>query len=276
MNYRVIVPCFSSNSQDRLFPEPPPFAMDRIDLHTHSSCSDGTLSPAGIVDWAVESGLRVVALTDHDTMAGVEEAQLQGRRRGIEVVPGVELSVWHEETPLHLLGYWARPDDPVLEARLQWIQNARDERNNRILAKLDRLGIAIEMEELRQLGAADQLGRPHFARLLVAKGVVRNVEQAFSMYLRRGAVAYVERRRFAAQEAIAAISRAGGLPVLAHPGRVNTLHRGLSHGTVDHSHPQGIARCNPEDLPDMVPTPAAEGDPAAPVQFLRFNENTVH
>ena len=176
------------------------------------------MSPAEVVDWAVTSGLKVMALTDHDTMAGVVAALARGRKKGIEVVPGVELSVRHDSTPIHLLGYWPQPDDIGLQQRLQRIQTARKERNDRIVAKLNRLGIAVRMEELRQGAADGQIGRPHIARLLVAKGVVRDVNQAFAIYLRRGAAAYAERSRFEAGEAIAAIHGAGGMAVLAHPG----------------------------------------------------------
>ncbi|MCF6291244.1 MAG: PHP domain-containing protein [Desulfobacterales bacterium] len=195
--------------------------MEYIDLHTHSSCSDGTMSPAAVVDWAATSGLKVMALTDHDTMAGVAAALARGRKKGIEVVPGVELSVRHGPTPIHLLGYWPQPDDIGLRQRLQGIQAARQERNQRIVARLNRLGIAVRMEELRQAAADGQIGRPHIARLLVAKGVVKDVNQAFAIYLRRGAAAYVERSRFEANEAIAVIQRAGGMAVLAHPGQLD-------------------------------------------------------
>ncbi len=196
--------------------------MEYIDLHTHSSCSDGTLRPAEVVDWAATSGLKVMALTDHDTMAGVAAALARGREKGVEVVPGVELSVRHGATAVHLLGYWLQPDDSGLQQRLQRIQAARQERNQQILAKLNRLGIALRMADLRKISATGQIGRPHIARLLVARGVVRDVNQAFAIYLRRGGVAYAERRRFEAGEAIAAIHRAGGISVLAHPGQLDS------------------------------------------------------
>ncbi|OGQ94119.1 MAG: hypothetical protein A2521_13405 [Deltaproteobacteria bacterium RIFOXYD12_FULL_57_12] len=198
---------------------------DLIDLHTHSTCSDGTMTPSNLVDHARNSGLKVIALTDHDTVAGTAEAVAQGRLRGIEVIPGIEVSAWHDGVSMHILGYWLRPDDEQLLARLARLQEARHVRNLRIVENLQRLGIAISMEELQQEAGGGQLGRPHIARLLVAKKIVRHADQAFALYLRRGAVAYAERFKYKADEAIAMIREAGGLAVLAHPALLDSSLR---------------------------------------------------
>lgn len=191
--------------------------MAFIDLHVHSTYSDGALTPAGLVDLANEIGLGAIALTDHDTAAGLDEALRHGERRGVEVIPGIEISSWHGAVPLHILGYWFRPDDPVFRGKLVRIQEGRRTRNMRIIENLNRLGIEVTVNELKRYSEYGQTGRPHIARLLVDKGVVRTVDQAFAKYLKRGAAAYAERFKYGAGEAISLIRGAGGITVLAHP-----------------------------------------------------------
>lgn len=191
--------------------------MDYIDLHTHSTYSDGIMQPAELVDFAAGVGLKAIALTDHDTMDGVAEALTAGRSREIEVVPGIEISAWHEGVSMHILGYWLKHDDPQLLTRLAGIQAARRTRNAHIIANLNRMGIDVSMAELADYSLCGQTGRPHIASLLVAKGVVPDRGKAFALYLRKGAAAYAERFRFGAAEAIPMIREAGGLAVLAHP-----------------------------------------------------------
>ncbi|MDH5298281.1 MAG: PHP domain-containing protein [Desulfobulbaceae bacterium] len=189
--------------------------MDAIDLHTHSTCSDGTLTPGEIIELAREKGLKAVALTDHDTTVGIDEALAKGTALGIEVLPGVEISASHGNQAMHLLGYGFRHHDPQLQDRLRVLQTARHDRNCRILANLNALGIPVEWSELPS--TTGQIGRPHIARLLTAKGIVKNMDKAFERFLRRGAAAYVHSYRMEADQAIAMISEAGGLAFLAHP-----------------------------------------------------------
>ncbi len=190
-------------------------AMDTVDLHTHSSYSDGSLTPGQIVELAKKIGLRGVAVTDHDTTAGVAEATRRGEELGVEVLSGVEIGAGLDDHTMHLLGYGIRPNDPKLLSLLRLLQEARVERNRRIFARLNHLGIQVMATELP---AADgQIGRPHIARLLITKGVVRTIDQAFSRFLRRGAPAYAENIRIPAAQAIEAITQAGGLAFLAHP-----------------------------------------------------------
>jgi len=188
-----------------------------IDLHTHSNFSDGTLTPTELVTLAKKKKISALALTDHDTMAGVEEAVLAGEMLGVEIIPGIEISVLHDKVEYHILGYWADPQNSVLAEALAKLQGARSERNNRILQKLNELGIPATSEELERVSEHGQTGRPHIAKLLVRYGVVKTITQAFDDFLKKGAVAYVSRFAFTAIEAVTLIHQAGGLAVLAHP-----------------------------------------------------------
>jgi len=190
--------------------------MNRIDLHTHSSYSDGSLSPRELVQLAKERGLRAIALTDHDTVAGLEEAVAAGGELGVEVVPGVEVSAQYPPGTMHILGYYLHASHPELLGALKKLQQARAARNPKIIQRLQALGLEITTTEVLDLSSG-QVGRPHIARALVNKGYVSSIDEAFSRYLKKGAVAYVEKFRFPPEEAIAMIRGAGGIAVLAHP-----------------------------------------------------------
>ena len=192
-----------------------------IDLHTHSHFSDGTKSPAELVCLASISGVTALALTDHDTMAGVAEAMAVADTYDVEVVPGVELSVVHKEHVLHILGYYVDPLQEDMAAALAVLQKARDRRNEKIIVKLQDLGIDATLEELQTISGVGQTGRPHIARLLMDHGVVRSMPEAFDKYLAKDCKAYVGRFAYSAREAIAFIRAAGGLAVLAHPIQVD-------------------------------------------------------
>ncbi|MBI4793602.1 MAG: PHP domain-containing protein [Deltaproteobacteria bacterium] len=191
--------------------------MEYIDLHLHSSCSDGTMSPAELVRAAVKAGIKGIAITDHDTIEGIDEALQEGKKQGIEIVAGVEISAYLGDIPLHILGYGFRHEDPMLLENLEKIQTARNDRNDRILAHLNLLGIDVTREDLRRHSRTGQTGRPHIAKLLVEKKVVKTMEEAFSRYLGKGGLAYAERKRLDAADAIAMITAADGIAVLAHP-----------------------------------------------------------
>ena len=198
-----------------------------IDLHIHSTYSDGVLRPAEIVELAKTQGLSAVAITDHDTAGGSDEASQRGLEKGIEVISGIEISSWHGETSMHILGYGFRHNDDQFISRLQLLQKGRETRNIRIIENLNKLGIRIELEELLRYSEYGQTGRPHIARLLVDKGVTKTIDLAFKYYLRRGAAAYSERFRFSARDAIAMIREAGGLAVLAHPASLDPSLRSI-------------------------------------------------
>ncbi len=204
--------------------------MDCIDLHTHTTASDGTLSPRELVAAAQEAGLEAVAITDHDTVAGLAEGLAAGRELGLEVVPGVEISMEVGLTGgAHLLGLWVRPADPGLLAGLERLQQARRQRTPRLLARLNELGLPLSLEEVlaQTKGGDAQVGRPHVARALVAKGLAGSVGEAFNRWLAAGAPAYVPKERLPAAQGIALVRGAGGVPVLAHPGLLDLDRAGL-------------------------------------------------
>jgi len=190
--------------------------MNRIDLHTHSNYSDGSLSPRQLVELAKKRRLRAIALTDHDTVAGVAEALAAGKELSVEVVPGVEISAQYPPGTMHILGYCLHASHPELLGALTKLQQARAARNPKIIRRLQDLGLEITTTEVLHLSSG-QVGRPHIAKALVNKGYVSSIDEAFSRYLKKGAVAYVEKFRFPPKDAIAIIRRAGGIAVLAHP-----------------------------------------------------------
>ncbi len=188
-----------------------------IDLHTHSTASDGTFEPSELVILAKNTGLKALALTDHDTTEGLKSAYETALDIGLPFVCGVEISVkFSGPGHFHLLGYFLKPEVPELKDTLERLQKARDERNKKMVEKLQALGISISMEELREV-AKGEIGRPHIANLLVKKGVVKSFEEAFEKYLKKGAPAYVPKALLSPQEAIELVLKAKGIPVLAHP-----------------------------------------------------------
>ncbi|MFH1217571.1 MAG: PHP domain-containing protein [Pseudomonadota bacterium] len=191
--------------------------MKYIDLHLHSNCSDGTMTPEELVEEAHRLGISAISITDHDTIEGTAEAMEAGKKRGVEVVSGVEISAYLDDTPLHMLGYGFRHSDLALHEKLKQVQLAREERNSKILYNLGQLGINITPAELKKQSGTGQTGRPHIAAILMEKKIVRTMDEAFARYLRRGAAAYAERTRLMATDAIDMISAAGGIAVLAHP-----------------------------------------------------------
>jgi 3',5'-nucleoside bisphosphate phosphatase len=191
-----------------------------IDLHIHSTASDGSLSPGDLMAYARRKGAAAVSLTDHDTIEGLETALAAGKEIGLEVIPGLEISAQYPGGTMHLLGYYIDPSDPSLNRELLRLQEARRERNPKIISKLQSLGIPISFDQVQAL-ADGQLGRPHIARVLLQIGAVSSFEEAFQKYLAKGAQAYVEKFRFSPRDAISLITEAGGIPVLAHPFTLN-------------------------------------------------------
>lgn len=194
---------------------------DLVDLHVHSSASDGAFPPREVVRQAKEVGLKAVALTDHETMAGVPAALDAGDEFGIEVVPGVEISAEFEGGACHVLGYFADPDEAVLAQVLVDARAGREKRNRDILDRLAGLGMPLTMDEVTRQSTGGVVTRAHFAAALIVKGHVRSWEEAFDKYLARGKPAFVYRLRIEPVEAIRAIRAAKGLAVLAHPRQLN-------------------------------------------------------
>jgi predicted metal-dependent phosphoesterase TrpH len=197
-------------------PKPP-----YIDLHIHSTASDGSLSPAEIIRAAQAVPLRAIAITDHDTLDGSAEALQCADSTGIEILPGIEISADFDAGTMHLLGYLLRLDDVPLRQTLEVVQKSRADRNLRIIRRLQNLGVDINYDDVFEASGGGQIGRPHIAHALVQRKVVQNIDQAFATFLRKGGPAYVERYRLSPAEAIQTISGAGGVPVLAHPFSLN-------------------------------------------------------
>jgi hypothetical protein len=190
---------------------------DLVDLHVHCSASDGAISPAAVVHHAAEVGLKAIALTDHDTVAGVAEAVAAGAECGVEVIAGVEISAEFEPGSCHILGYFIDCDDAALGDVLAEARDSRKFRNDRILARVNELGLAMTMEEVAGRVKDGVVTRGHFAAVMVAKGYVKSWDDAFDRYLGRDRPAFVPRPHVTPGAAIEVVRRAGGLAVLAHP-----------------------------------------------------------
>jgi predicted metal-dependent phosphoesterase TrpH len=189
-----------------------------IDLHTHSTASDGTLSPAAVVDLAVESRLDVLALTDHDSAAGWAEAMSRAAEVGLTLVPGMEISTKLDGAGVHLLAYLPDPTYPPLAAELDLILEGRTGRLDAILAQLADAGVEITEEEVRlRVGSAPAIGRPHVADVMVAKGVVKDRNEAFDRWLGWGRPGHVVRYATPTAKMIRLVAEAGGASVIAHP-----------------------------------------------------------
>jgi 3',5'-nucleoside bisphosphate phosphatase len=189
----------------------------RIDLHTHTTASDGTDTPRQLVQRAKAAGLCAVAVTDHDTTDGLAEALATGAEHDLDVVPGVELSTDFRGKTIHLLGYFFDPTNEALAAKLAWAREQRVTRNERLVARFAELGVDMTLAEVEAVAGGDVVGRPHFAEVLVRKGVVATHDEAFTEWLRTDAKAYLPKVRLDAPTAVGLIRGAGGLPVFAHP-----------------------------------------------------------
>jgi len=189
-----------------------------IDLHAHTTASDGSYSPSQLVAHAAELGLSAVGVTDHDTIDGWEEALAASAETGVEVVPGVELSTSYSGGRFHLLGYYVRPASPIA-ATLEQIQAARKNRNGEIFDNLRELGIPIEEALVRRISGSEtgQLGRPHFALAMIELGYVKSTQEAFDKYLADGKPAYATKTVLSPQDAISQIHQSGGVAIWAHP-----------------------------------------------------------
>lgn len=187
-----------------------------IDLHTHTTASDGDLSPARIVSTAKSADLAAIAVTDHDTIGGLYEALGAGENLDFEVVPGVEVSVQHALGQMHIVGLFIDPGASELNNWLKKLIESRNERNPKIVRKLQGFGFDIRMEEVKGAAKGEAVGRPHIAQVLCDKGIVSSTREAFDKYLNRGRPAYVERMKATPGDAIAKIHNAGGLAILAH------------------------------------------------------------
>ncbi|XPV76452.1 MAG: PHP domain-containing protein [Desulfovibrio sp.] len=190
--------------------------MPGIDLHTHSTASDGTMTPTELVEHAYKREVSALALTDHDTTAGVTEAIDAGNKLGVEVISGCELSVTSDYGWMHIIGLFIQPEAPHLSQIFSFMKNSREIRNIQIVKKLQDLGIDITMKEVEER-AGNTIGRPHMAQILVEKQVSRNTRAAFNEYLGDKGKAYVPKDNVSPRKAIETIHEDGGIAILAHP-----------------------------------------------------------
>ena len=191
--------------------------MNAVDLHCHTTASDGALTPAQLVERAARLALKVIAVTDHDSTEGVAAALAAGRRHGVEVIPGVEINTDVPDTEVHVLGYFVDYADPILCGELARLRDGRVGRAKRMDEKLAEMGAPISFEHILEIAGEGAVGRPHVAQALLEAGYVSSFDQAFEKYIGRNSPAYVERMKFTPAAACALIRRVGGLPVLAHP-----------------------------------------------------------
>jgi predicted metal-dependent phosphoesterase TrpH len=194
------------------------------DLHTHSTASDGSCAPAAVAEAAARAALAVLALTDHDTVAGVPEARAAGNRLGVRVVAGVELSAVHADREIHILGLHLERLD-LMEAELEVFRSARRARAEEIVRKLHSLNVPVSLDAVFAEAGDGAIGRPHIARAIIAGGWARDARDAFDRFLGSGRPAFVEKRRLTAGDAIDLIHAAGGLACFAHPSAEGTRSR---------------------------------------------------
>ncbi len=195
--------------------------MQLADLHAHTTASDGTFTPRQLVELSKQNGLAAIAITDHDTTAGLREATETGRELGIEVVPGIELSTVFEGREVHVLGYFYDPEHEELNQVTTQMREDRITRMDRMITRLQEAGVVISREVVVTEAQGVAIGRPHIARVLVRKGYVADIPDAFDKYLGSGRPGYVKRAVMKPEEAVQLIIRAGGSPVIAHPGLVD-------------------------------------------------------
>ncbi len=188
-----------------------------IDLHTHSSASDGSLSPTNLIAYGASKGLQVIALTDHDTIAGLEEAQAAANEHNIHLVKGIELTIQWPTGEFHLLGLGVKNPSSSLTNIIAFLRKARNTRNEKIVKKMQTYGINVSVEELKNMFLTESLGRPHIADFLVSKKIVKTRQKAFDKFLARNMPFYEPKAGANLDEAIVAIKESGGIPVLAHP-----------------------------------------------------------
>ncbi len=197
------------------------------DLHVHTTASDGVETPEQVIMKAVQIGLAGIAITDHDTVDGLEPALEFIRAKGIniDIIPGIELNTDFGDDELHILGYFINYHDEQLNRRLMEIRTQRYERAEKMVGKLQAIGLSISFEQVQKLARGDLIGRPHIARALQQSGYVLSEEEAFRKYIDRDKPGYVPRYKFLPIEAIELINQAGGISILAHPGLIKDSRR---------------------------------------------------
>lgn len=201
-----------------------------VDLHSHSTASDGSEKPAALIEQALQIGLTALALTDHDTQDGVADAKLAADATGLELIAGTELSLEYDVGGMHLVVLWLEPGPGPLQDRLLELRHGRGQRNEMIAQRLTELGMPVTAEEILHEGGSGSIGRPHIAAVMMRKGYVESIDEAFELWLTSGKPAYIGRPRLSPEEAIQLARASGGVPVLAHP---HTLGINRAHEMAD-------------------------------------------
>jgi 3',5'-nucleoside bisphosphate phosphatase len=190
--------------------------LNHVDLHTHSTASDGIYSPTHLMQLAHEAGLQVLALTDHDTTEGIEEAATAAQQLGVDFIPGIELNTDVGKDEIHVLGYFVEYQRPEFQKILQILRDARVRRGQRMVELLNEEGIHVTWKRVREI-AQGAVGRPHIAKALLEAGYVQSIGEAFEKFIGNGCPAYVPRYKLTPEDAVHLITSANGLPVIAHP-----------------------------------------------------------
>jgi hypothetical protein len=201
-----------------------------VDLHSHSTASDGSEKPAALIEQALQIGLTALALTDHDTQDGMADAKLAADATGLELIAGTELSLEYDVGGMHLVVLWLEPGPGPLQDRLLELRHGRGQRNEMIAQRLTELGMPVTAEEILHEGGSGSIGRPHIAAVMMRKGYVESIVEAFELWLTSGKPAYIGRPRLSPEEAIQLARASGGVPVLAHP---HTLGINRAHEMAD-------------------------------------------
>jgi len=196
----------------------------KVDLHLHTTASDGRLDPGVLVGVAAKKGLSVIAITDHDSIDGIAPALLAAESfPSLRVIPGVEINTDITNGEVHILGYFIDYRNKELERALETLRNSREARARKMIAKLGELGIDVEWQRVKELAGGGSIGRPHIAQAMFERGYILSFQEAFIKYIGRQGPAYAERERLSPVEAVALVVKAGGLPVLAHPADIADL-----------------------------------------------------
>lgn len=211
-----------------------------VDLHTHSTASDGSFAPSELVEHAIERGLTVLALTDHDTLEGIGEARDRASGEPIELIAGTELSLDYDRGGMHLVVLWLEPGAGPLQDKLANLRKGREQRNRQIIETLNDAGMEITMAEVSAESGGGSMGRPHIAAVMVDKGYVPDIRAAFDQWLGNGRPAYVSRPRLNPEEAVALARRSGAVPILSHPHTLGIHSAGEMAGLLERLRESGL------------------------------------
>ncbi len=191
--------------------------MNTVDLHTHSTCSDGTFTPKELVAYGKKKGLKAIALTDHDTLDGIPEALYYGEKFGIEVIPGIEISTEYENNELHIVGLFVSDESAELKSAIENLRESRKLRNIEMVEKLNNIGVNISYENVLKRAGGGIVTRAHIAGEVIASGYASSNNEVFERYIGKDKPAYIKRNLMPWQDTVYLIKNSGGLPVLAHP-----------------------------------------------------------